>query len=192
MWIALNYAHTRFNIFLCTLNNVNTNVHCVCMLWCSCLYFVQINNITAVDYNTFNLFGFCCSLNYSGIFVRAGSNSAWSGGQEVNLTKKIIHEKFDRDYPYNLALLKTITPIKLNQKAKPIKLAKALPKAGSKATITGFGSPTVRFHTSIFISTGSLCMCIVSVFIVKHIWNTFQDMLTHCAVMKRKKKRLYD
>lgn len=97
-------------------------------------------------------------LGYSGIRVRVGSNDIWSGGQELNLSKEIIHEKFDGDYPYNVALLKTLTPIKLSQNVKPIKLAKAIPKAGSKAVITGYGSPTGDLRDS-----GNLQMATVGV-----------------------------
>lgn len=76
--------------------------------------------------------------------VRAGSNKAESGGQQLNVSKIIIHEKFKGGYPYDIALIKTGEEIEFGKNAKPIRLAKSKPKKGTKAQITGYGDTLVR------------------------------------------------
>lgn len=73
--------------------------------------------------------------------VRVGSSSTSFRGQQLNVTHVFVHDKYDydREYKYDLALLKTATPIKLGKLAKPIKLAKTAPVVGSSADDVGFG-----------------------------------------------------
>ena len=69
----------------------------------------------------------CCNVCFlssygpSDISIRVGSNTFASGGQRVNVTKIIKHEKFNIGYPYDVAVVKTATPLKLSKLAKPIK-----------------------------------------------------------------------
>lgn len=83
------------------------------------------------------------SFTASQIAVRIGSSRAQSGGQQLFLSKFFRHEKFDIGYSYDVAVLKTAAAMKLDEKAKPVKLAKAVAKTGTKAVITGFGNTSV-------------------------------------------------
>lgn len=55
------------------------------------------------------------------------------------MSKVIVHNRFQIHYPYDIMLVKTATKIRLNKRAKPVKLAVSTPKAGTEAHITGFG-----------------------------------------------------
>lgn len=79
------------------------------------------------------------------IIVRGGTNDSMSGGQFTNVTKvitnftKVITNFTDYD-DVDIALLKTETRLKFDAKLKPIKLATFIPKLGSMAVLSSFGS----------------------------------------------------
>lgn len=75
--------------------------------------------------------------------VRIGSNKAVSGGQQMTVAKVFWHEQFNISYPYDVAVLKTKTAMKLNKSAKPIKLADSVPEAGTDVQVIGFGDSYV-------------------------------------------------
>lgn len=80
------------------------------------------------------------------IKLYVGTNNAGRGGQPLNVTKNIGHKKFHRHYylDYNIGLLKTDTPITFSDTVKPVKLANAVPKAGTNCTLLGYGFVEVR------------------------------------------------
>lgn len=78
------------------------------------------------------------------VFARAGSIYPSYGGQILNISKIIFHEKFDLSYKYNIALLKTTQTIKFSWTVQPIKIAVSVPRPGMIATISGFGSTSIN------------------------------------------------
>ena len=79
--------------------------------------------------------------------IRAGSSRPDNGGQLLNVSKIIMYDKFYGGYPDDFALIKTSLPITISKYAKPIKLAKVTPEAGTNVQVVGFGLTSV----SIFI-----------------------------------------
>ena len=86
---------------------------------------------------------FSSSFKTKDLYVRVGSSNAARGGQNVKISKIIIHEQFQTDFPYDVALIKTARPIKLSTRARPIKLASTAVGAGAEANVTGFGETLV-------------------------------------------------
>ena len=81
---------------------------------------------------------YCFRMDATNLSIRAGSNDSVSGGQWVNVTKIITN--FTDYEDIDIALLKTETRLKFDATVKPIQLAKFIPKLGSKAVLSGFGS----------------------------------------------------
>ena len=87
---------------------------------------------------------FLFSAKPNSVFARAGSICPSHGGLGLNISKIIFHEKFDFNYEYNIALLKTTQKIKFSWTVQPIKMAVSAPRPGMIATISGFGSNSIN------------------------------------------------
>lgn len=70
--------------------------------------------------------------------VRAGSQYIEAGGQLLNVSKLIIHERYHGNYSYNIALLKTGQKIKFGAQTRPVRLSKYEPETGRNYTVVGF------------------------------------------------------
>ena len=79
-----------------------------------------------------------------------------SSGQRINADIIIFHNNFNEySYGYNIALIKTAQKIKLGRNARPIKLSKSTPAAGTVAEITGFGETYVSSQLLHFVAFNS-------------------------------------
>ncbi|KAL1914422.1 uncharacterized protein VTP21DRAFT_8874 [Calcarisporiella thermophila] len=74
----------------------------------------------------------------SGVSIRANSLSASSGGQVVQVTRGLQHEKYkqNEDSRYDVGLLFLANPV---QNAQPIKISPDAPKEGDIITAAGWG-----------------------------------------------------
>ncbi|KAH8325995.1 hypothetical protein KR067_012128 [Drosophila pandora] len=78
------------------------------------------------------------------ITIRAGSSLKNYGGQLVNVSKIILHEKYNITTAVNdIAILKLEKPLNTTNPAiQPIELAEESPKPGTNVLVTGWGSMT--------------------------------------------------
>lgn len=78
--------------------------------------------------------------------VVVGTNSLRTGGQRYALESYKIHENYDPKTQANdICLLKTATPIVMNDKVAAVKLASQETKVGDNLMLTGWGEKGVRF-----------------------------------------------
>lgn len=85
------------------------------------------------------------------ISIRAGSHRADTGGQKLNVSRIITHERFNYNYWYNIALIQTGIDIQFDRQARPIGLASSSPQPGARAEIIGFGGKVVNFHDTNYV-----------------------------------------
>ncbi|XP_068980998.1 transmembrane protease serine 9-like [Bombus flavifrons] len=80
---------------------------------------------------------------YGDFIVKAGKHNlktAESTEQSIQVVKTFVHEKYTGDVaPYDIALLKLASPLKLNNAVKAISLTRSNTASG-KAVLTGWGS----------------------------------------------------
>ena len=81
-----------------------------------------------------------------GIKVYIATDNAGRSGQRLNVTKIISYKKWSEHLAldYNIAVLKLENPITFSDTVKPVKLANAVPKAGTNCTLLGYGYLQVR------------------------------------------------
>ena len=82
------------------------------------------------------------------IEIVVGSNQ-WKSGTHYKSENFIIHEKHNKpEFAYDIGLIRVKTPIKFNEKVKPIKLSAKKIKAGVSLKVTGWGSLKVSILIS--------------------------------------------
>ncbi|KAH8325994.1 hypothetical protein KR067_012129, partial [Drosophila pandora] len=91
-----------------------------------------------------------CAFSYPGFYtdqnitIRAGSSLKNYGGQLVNVSKIILHEKYNHTTVVNdIAILKLEKPLDMTNPAiQPIELAEKSPSPGTNVLVSGWGSMT--------------------------------------------------
>lgn len=79
-----------------------------------------------------------------------GSKHWASGGQTVKVENVTVHPKYAGSWQYNVAVLKTSAPLKLNDKVKAIEVGTNKLTAGTKGYVAGWGKPKVIGTESVF------------------------------------------
>lgn len=71
--------------------------------------------------------------------MRVGSSFAYKGGKTYKVKDYHIYPNYNREWIYDVALIKLSKSLKFSKKVKPISLASSLPKNGTDAIVSGWG-----------------------------------------------------
>ncbi|XP_017047451.1 trypsin alpha-like [Drosophila ficusphila] len=100
--------------------------------WCGAAIYSEDLVITAAH---------CVRNSFPGIYsVRVGSTFTTVGGQVVRVSQILAHEDFGPSFSNDIAVLQLRTSLKLGSSVRSIPLADSTPKAGSSASVFGWGA----------------------------------------------------